>query len=142
MFLKKAKFLLFCISSTFLTSKRRQQKTFGSIVGCAPLPHCVSQFHDLDFLTAPTDPYVLCLHYLGKLYSSHSNPCTYLFMYKKQGVLIQGTYNYSTSKLFILFFQVEKELTATNSRQQTQPRCQVLGKLRLDRNGIWLPKLF
>ena len=38
-------------------------------------------------------------------------------MYKKQGVLIQGTYNYSTSKLFILFFQVEKELTATNSRQ-------------------------
>ena len=68
--------------------KRRLHKTFGSIVGCAPLPHCVSQFHDLDFLTAPTDPYVLCLHYLGKLYSSHSNPCTYLFMYKKQGVLI------------------------------------------------------
>ena len=96
--------------------KRWLHKTFGSIIGCAPLPHCVSQFHDLDFLTAPTDPYVLCLHYLGKLYSSHSNPCTYLFMYITQGVLIQGAYNFFNFKTIHFIFS--------------------------SGNGILLPKLF
>ena len=100
----------------WFNKKRRLHKTFGYIVGCAPLPRCVSQFHDLDFLTAPTDPYVLCLHYLGKLYSSHSNPCTYLFMYITQGVLIQGAYNFFNFKTIHFIFS--------------------------SGNGILLPKLF